>query len=205
MAAGTNALSPLLPLLDGDPEVLLFCCEGDRISPHAFSTARGFAGPDPLREFMVIRGPRDVLEPAIKSLSRALLDFRMIREGARADNSGDKYAFHLHFDGWIEDDYGSEEDGEARDGKKQQRSFVLLPSWSSREGRAEFQDPAIGEKALPEHLKHLYGPDFWEKTVTLPLRKLEAENGVIVTSWDYHNAGLAEDRKGLMKRRQDDD
>lgn len=82
---------------------------------------------------------------------------------------------------------------------------MLLPSWSSREGRAEFQDPAIGEKALPEHLKHLYGPDFWEKTVTLPLRKLEAENGVIVTSWDYHNAGLAEDRKGLMKRRQDDD
>jgi hypothetical protein len=196
---GANAFVPLNALLECLVEVATLCFSFARVSPGALASAGGTPSKDPLREVIEIRGPSETLEPIIKKIHEALKDYRVKRGSSRLENRPWHDAFHGHIQGWLRK--GSSGEQEKQNGL---RTFVIVPGWRSLEGCDDFKKADFIDDQVPDNIRRYYGPGFWNKTVAEPIRKLQKEHNVTVSSWTYHQARLAEDKEGLMKRDRND-
>jgi hypothetical protein len=182
---------PLLPFLSGKPRVSTLWHTYERASGNLLTTSfRGRGFDDPIMEFMTIRGPAGVVEPGVKAIESTLSEFWTRREMSRFDED----VYRDTFDGVLSASLDDGLDAHEPPSQPGETTSVLFLKWSSRKGRAEFQDATIPDPTIGPAQAD-YPIDFWQERVAKPLQRL-VEEGATISSWDYHRAKLATDKKG---------
>ncbi|KAH6894713.1 hypothetical protein B0T10DRAFT_258851 [Thelonectria olida] len=183
--------APLLPFLSQRPRVRTLWHTYERANANLLTTSfRGRGFNDPIMEFMTIRGPPGVVGPEVKAIESTLSEFWERREMSRFDED----VYRDTFDGVLLASLDDGLDAHETPSEPGATTFVIFLKWSSREGRAEFQDPTISDPTIGPAQAN-YPIDFWREQVAKPLQRL-VEEGATISSWDYHKAKLATDKRG---------
>jgi hypothetical protein len=175
----------LQPLITQPPEIFTFWHSQGRSTPNLITTANRGRIPNGMRQFLMVCGPTDVVEPGVMAIEKSLIEFWNNREGGRFDED----VYHDDYDGAV---VGVVEGMKPKDGEV---TYGLVLTWRNREGRARFQNPGVADPTLSAWLQKLYGGRFWEDNIATRLREMK-EQGAVVSSWDYWRAEIVRDKKG---------
>ena len=185
------ALAPIAPFLTQRPRVCTLRHSYAQEGGNMLTTSARGRMDNAMIEFMTVRGPAEKVEPALKAIEAALRKYRELRDGPRQSDT-------IYSDTWdgvhllgLDDDVADKED-QRQDGDV---CLALFLRWSSREGRDEFQDPALPDRSVDPGLQPYYPSNLWQESVAKPLQTLR-EQGVTIESWDYHKAKLATNKRG---------
>ncbi|KAF7561751.1 hypothetical protein G7046_g2368 [Stylonectria norvegica] len=184
-------LAPILPFLSQQPQLRTIYHEYAHANANMLTTSPRGRLHTAMMEQMTVRGPVGVVEPVLKTIEETLRNFHLHRDQVRSEDQ-------IMDDAWdgvylfsVDENKSDREGGNGDD----QATFALFLRWSSREGRMEFQDPTIVDRALSPGLQTFYSSDFWQEKVAKPLQKL-VEQGATISSWDFHKAKIVPDKRG---------
>jgi hypothetical protein len=179
-------LSPIQPQLTQRPYLFTLWHAHGGATPNLLTTAYRGRLQNSIREVMRISGPTSIVEPRVLEIYKTLVRFWKDREEGRSGHE----IYQDKFDGVL---YARLDEDAPK--AENHCMLALVLNWSSPQGRTDFCDPGFADPNLDRWLQETYGLDFWDKTVAKPLKKL-VEQGATVSSWDYHNALMAQDKKG---------
>lgn len=141
-------------------------------------------GFDFISEFMIIRGPAQATEQALKDIKLRIDGYNDARNLALD-------CFDCYWD-WLLMHAFYARVGEDCEKRPDTASFLLDIAWKGRDERREYQDPTIVDRTLPPATERFYPRDFWQKTV---VERLESV-GATTSSWTYHKARVVRDSEG---------
>ncbi|KPM45659.1 hypothetical protein AK830_g953 [Neonectria ditissima] len=184
-------MTPLQPFLAQRPHVMTLSHNRTGECPHIITTSFRGVLYDPIKEILTVRGNAGPVKLGTMAMETAVEEYYYRREGAIPSLHSPNYLFNGFTLAKLDDGSHSSpgDDDELA-------SFVLILTWSSREGRAQFQDPTLPDLTLTPGLRPLL--PFWQEEVAKPLQAL-VDQGAEVSSWDYHRAHLVTTRKNVPR------
>ncbi|KAK4074394.1 hypothetical protein Trihar35433_3868 [Trichoderma harzianum] len=139
-----------------------------------------------ISEFMIIRGPADATEKAVKRINTEIKVYNSNRFFAIAQE--------IYYFDWLLMHAFFARVGEDCEKRADAASFLLDVAWRGLDERREYKDPTMPDRTLPPETRELFPSDYWQKAVIERLESL----GATISSWTYHKAEAVRNKEGKL-------